>query len=621
MTARALDGPPPAGMARLFRALRHRNFRLYIGGQLVSLIGTWLQSVAQSWLVYRLTDSALLLGLAGFAGQAPVFFLAPLGGALADRTDRRRLLLFTQSASAALAAVLGILTLSGHITIAQIFIVAGLLGTVNALDIPTRQSFVVEMVGRQDLPNAIALNSSAVNAARILGPALAGVLVAVVGEGWCFVLNAASFLAVLTGLVLMRIAPRPANRAPGSPWSEIRAAWRFVCGAPPVRALLLLLGLISLAGMPYTVLMPIFANRILGGGARSLGILLGASGLGALSAALWLAFRSAARGLGRWVALSAGGLGVSLLLFSLSRHIWLSSLVLYFCGLFMMTQMAASNTLLQLLTPDELRGRIMAFYSMMFMGVAPFGALLAGALAQHMGAPMAVAIGGTAALAGGAFFAPAPAPAARRRTQPPGRTRGPPERPTGHARIPRTGQEDVAQVDAENACARTPHSAEGLLPAQSHADGPVPPQVVGSLQTQNARRVRGQSRPVGRGLQAHREVLRAVTVVVDGLLHQVRQRRTLGRLPLDLNEARRTLGDEAVEDRPSQHGAVATMLDLAHHVAAHEPGRHLDAGGLRERLGEEAVAHERGQHDGSRKQNPGVREQRLEFDHGTLLPP
>ena len=390
---------------RLFRALRHRNFRLYVAGQLVSLVGTWLQSVAQAWLVYRLTDSPLLLGLAGFVGQAPVFFLAPLGGAAADRTDRRRLLVFTQSASALLAGALGALTLLGHVTIAQVFVLAGLLGVVNAFDVPTRQSFVVEMVGREDLPNAIALNSSVVNAARILGPALAGILVAAVGEGWCFVLNALSFLAVIASLVLIRIARRPLERRPGSALAEIRAAWRFVADHPPVRALLLLLGLVSLTGMPFMVLMPIFADRILGGGARGLGILLGASGVGALTAALLLALRESPRGLGRWVAVSATGFGAALLLFSISRLFWLSAGILAFTGFFMMMQMAASNTLLQVLTPDALRGRIMAAYSMMFMGMAPFGALGAGASAHRLGAPVTVAAGGVVSILGGLVFA------------------------------------------------------------------------------------------------------------------------------------------------------------------------------------------------------------------------
>jgi MFS family permease len=392
-------------VARIGRALRHRNFRLYIGGQLVSLVGTWLQVVAQSWLVYRLTDSPLLLGVAGFVGQAPVFFLAPVGGAVADRVDRRRLLLLTQSSSAVLAGVLGALTLGGHVTIGHVLVVAGLLGAVNAVDMPTRQSFVVELVGRDDLPNAIALNSTAVNAARILGPAVAGFVVAAVGEGWCFVLNGVSFLAVLVGLALIRTDRRPAGAGRRSALDEIRDAWRFVTGHPAVSAILALLGLVSVMGMPYVVLMPIFADRILGGGSRGLGILLGATGVGALAAALVLASREGARGLGRWVAAAATGFGLSLVAFSASRSFGLSVATLVLCGFFMMTHMAASHTLLQVLTPDALRGRVMAAYSMMFMGMAPFGALGAGTAADRLGAPLAVAIGGVVVIAGGIYFA------------------------------------------------------------------------------------------------------------------------------------------------------------------------------------------------------------------------
>ena len=392
--------PPP-----VIRALQHRNFRLYIGGQGVSLVGTWLQTVAQSWLVYRLTDSAFLLGLTGFVSQAPVFFLAPIGGELADHLDRRRLLVWTQGISALLAAVLGALTVSGHVTIAQVLAVATLLGIVNAFDIPTRQSFVMEMVGREDLPNAIALNSSAVNLARALGPALAGVLVAAVGEGFCFLLNAVSFAGVIVALLAMRLEPRRSPQGELSPLRAILDALGFVRENSSVRAILVLLGLVSVVGMPYAVLMPIFADRVLGGGSATMGLLLASTGVGALAAALLLAVRASARGLGRWIAGSAVGFGVALAAFAASRSIPLSMAVLVATGFFMMTQMAASNTLLQVLTPDALRGRIMAFYSMMFMGMAPFGALGAGAAAQHLGAPATVAIGGAVSVVAGLVFA------------------------------------------------------------------------------------------------------------------------------------------------------------------------------------------------------------------------
>jgi len=392
-------------LPRLLRALRHRNFALFIGGQLISLVGTWLQSVAQSWLVYRLTGSSLLLGLAGFCGQIPIFLLAPLGGAVADRQNRRSLLVATQTSSMLLAFALGALTLAGRVTVNDVFILASLLGVVNAFDIPARQAFVVEMVEREDLPNAIALNSSIFNMARILGPAVAGVLVAAVGEGWCFVLNGVSFIAVIAGLLMMQLRAAARRDAPGTAFSYIVDGFRFAHGTRPIRALLLLLALVSLVGMPYSVLMPIFADRILHGGARGLGLLMGATGIGALAAAGLLAFRASARGLGRWVAFSAAGFGLSLILFSQSRWFWLSATLLVVTGFCMVLQMAASNTLLQTLSPDALRGRVMSIYSMMFMGMAPIGALLAGAAANHVGAPATLSAGGVLSILGAMVFA------------------------------------------------------------------------------------------------------------------------------------------------------------------------------------------------------------------------
>jgi MFS family permease len=399
----------------LLRALRHRNFRLFFGGQLVSLVGTWMQTIAQSWLVYRLTGSALLLGLVGFAGQIPVCVLAPVGGAVADRFPRRTVVVITQTASMLLAFVLAALTLTDVIRPAHVFVLAGMLGVVNAFDMPARQAFVVEMVGREDLPNAIALNSSIVNGARVAGPAIAGLLVGAIGEGYCFLANGISFLAVIGGLLAMRIPP--AERRPhGDAIAAIVEGFGFVTRTEIIRALLLLLGLVSIAGMPYAVLMPIFADRILHGGARGLGLLMGATGVGALIGALALAARDGLRGLGRWVAVSAAGFGVSLILFALSRSFWLSVVLLVPAGLFMMVQMAGSNTLIQSMVPDALRGRVMSVYAMMLMGMAPIGALLAGALAGRIGAPGTVIAGGVACLAGAALFGsklPALRPGAR----------------------------------------------------------------------------------------------------------------------------------------------------------------------------------------------------------------
>jgi MFS family permease len=386
------------------RALRHRNYQLFFGGQLISLTGTWMQSVAQSWLVYRLTGSAVLLGLVGFSGQIPVFLLAPIGGTIADRHNRHRILITTQTIAMFLAFALAALTLTAHIEVWNVFALAAALGIVNAFDIPARQAFVVDMVGRDDLINAIALNSSVVNGARIVGPAIAGILVATIGEGWCFFVNAVSYIAVITGLLLMRIVKQARVPLPGSALASIIEGFSFVWRTGPVRALLLLLGLISLMGMPYAVLMPIFADQILHGGASGLGLLMGASGAGALIAALSLAIRKGISGLGRWVAFSSAGFGVSIILFSLSRSFWLSAALLLPVGFSMMIQMASSNTLIQAMVPDKLRGRVMAVYSMMFMGMAPIGALLAGALAQRLGAPNTVAIGGAVCIVGAVAF-------------------------------------------------------------------------------------------------------------------------------------------------------------------------------------------------------------------------
>jgi MFS family permease len=386
-----------------WRALRHRNFQLFFSGQLISLIGTWMQSVAQSWLVYRLTGSALLLGSVGFASQIPVFLFAPLGGMTADRVNRRHIVISTQVAAMLLAFVLAALTLSGKVQVWHVFVLASLLGVVNAFDIPGRQSFLVDMVGKDDLMNAIALNSSMFNGARVIGPAIAGILVAKIGEGWCFFANAVSYIAVIVGLLLMKVQSRR-RASNASPLEHMMEGFRFVNQTAPIRALLLLLGVVSLVGMPYVVLMPIFADQILHGGARGLGILMGATGVGALLGALTLAFREGVKGLGRWVAWCSAGFGASLVVFSLSHTFWVSVLLLLPVGYTIMLQMACSNTLIQVMVPDALRGRVMAVYSMMFMGMAPIGALLGGALADRLGAPLTVAIGGLASIGGACWF-------------------------------------------------------------------------------------------------------------------------------------------------------------------------------------------------------------------------
>ena len=400
------------------RALRHRNFQLFFSGQLISLIGTWMQTVAQSWLVYRMTGSGLLLGSVGFASQIPVFLFAPLGGIVADRTNRKHVVIATQTVSMILAFILAALTLTHSVQVWHIFVLAALLGVVNAFDIPGRQSFLVDMVGKDDLMNAIALNSSMFNGARVIGPAVAGVLVARLGEGWCFFANGVSYIAVIAGLAMMNVHAPARVSANTSPWEHIREGFQFVERTAPIRALLMLLGVVSMTGMPYVVLMPIFADKILhsGGqefatligshdlGAVRLGILMGAAGVGALLGALTLAVRTGVKGLGRWVTVCCAGFGVSLILFALSKSFWLSVFLLLPVGYFIMLQMASSNTLIQVMVPDELRGRVMAVYSMMFMGMAPVGSVLGGALSDRLGAPLTIALGGLAAIAGAIWF-------------------------------------------------------------------------------------------------------------------------------------------------------------------------------------------------------------------------
>jgi MFS family permease len=387
------------------RSLKHRNFQLFFSGQSISLIGTWMDNIAEAWLVYRLTGSSLLLGAVAFAGQIPVFLIAPVAGLVADRCNRRKIVIATQVASMVFAFILAMLTLTKRVTVTEVIILAALMGVVNAFDIPARQSFLVEMVGREDLMNAIALNSTIFNGARIIGPSIAGILVASIGEGWCFFANSVSYIAVIAGLLMMRIPTKPAVTHHASPFEHIAEGFRFVRNTAPIRALLLLIGLVSLVAMPYSVLMPIFAARVLHGNARTLGILMGATGVGAMCGALMIASRRGVRGLAKLVPIACAAFGVFLILFTFSRSLILSAILLVPVGFSVMTQMSSSNTLVQSMVPDRLRGRTMAVYSMMFMGMAPFGALIAGAVAGHIGAPLTLAIGGTLTIAGAIAFA------------------------------------------------------------------------------------------------------------------------------------------------------------------------------------------------------------------------
>lgn len=364
-----------------------------------------MQTVAQSWLVYRLTGSSVLLGLLGFVGQIPILLLSPPAGLVADRWNRRSVVIATQTASMLLAFILAALTMTNHIKVWEIIVLATLLGVVNAFDVPARQSFLIEMVGREDLLNAIALNSSMFNGARVAGPAIAGVLVALIGEGWCFLLNGISYLAVIAGLFLMRIDNLKPVHDGGAPLEKLRQGFRFARHTRPIRALLVLVAIVSLLALPFSVLMPIFAVQILHGGASAYGTLMGAVGVGAMFGALALAMRQQLRGLGNVVAYAATGLGVSLVLFSFSHWYWVSFVILVASGFTMMMQFTATNTLIQAMVPDQLRGRVMSLYSMMFLGMTPIGSLLDGYIANYVGAPVTVAIGGLVSCLGGLAFA------------------------------------------------------------------------------------------------------------------------------------------------------------------------------------------------------------------------
>jgi MFS family permease len=399
----------------MWRALRHRNFRLFVTGQSISLIGTWMTRVATSWLVYRLTHSALLLGVVGFSGQIFTFLLAPFAGVIVDRMNRRQLLVWTQVLAGLQSLAMAALTLAGVITIWEIIALSTLQGVINAFDMPGRQSFLVQMVeDRADLGNAIALNSSMVNVARLIGPALAGIVIGGislgklriggVGDGYCFLIDGLSYIAVVISLLMMvvRVAPRPASNQRMA--EQLADGWTYVRGFPPIRTILLLFALTSLMGMPFMVLMPIFAAQVLHGGPDTLGMLMGASGVGALAAAVLLAMRRSVRGLTGTIRSSAFIFGGGLVLFGLSRSVWLSLLLMAVTGYGMMQGMASSNTIIQTLVPEDKRGRVMSYYTVAFVGMAPFGSLLAGGLAHWLGAPHAVILTGSFCLGGAAWY-------------------------------------------------------------------------------------------------------------------------------------------------------------------------------------------------------------------------
>ncbi len=397
--------PAARDFSHAWRALRHRNFRLFFGGQSISLIGTWMTRIATSWLVYRLTKSALLLGMVGFAGQIPTFLLAPLAGVLVDRIDRRKVLVWTQTLAMVQSLAMAWLTLSHRITVKEILALSAMQGVINAFDMPGRQSFMVKMVeDRADLSNAIAINSSMVNTARLIGPSLAGLLIAATNEGWCFLVDGVSYIAVIASLLLMRLAAANEARATTTMLAQLREGWTYVTGFAPIRTILLLFALLSLMGWPFMVLMPVFAAQVLHGGPHTLGFLMGAVGVGSLGSALAMVVRRSVRGLTKMIPIASAVFGVGLICFGLSSHMWLSMLMMLVTGFGMMQGLTASNTILQTLVDEKMRGRMMSYYTMAFVGMAPFGSLLAGALAHAIGAPRTVIVSGIACILGSLWF-------------------------------------------------------------------------------------------------------------------------------------------------------------------------------------------------------------------------
>lgn len=393
-------------VAFALRALQHRNFRLFFAGQTISLIGSWMQQVATGWLVYRLTNSAFLLGVVAFASQGPTFILSPIAGVLADRLNRRRMVIGAQVVMMAQATVLTVLVMTGTVEYWHVLLLSAVYGCASAFDIPARQSFLLEMIARrEDLPNAIALNSSMFNGARLIGPAIAGFVIARFGEGLTFLANSVTYLPVILSLIVMKVAPWQPAVGRVNVLGKLREGFSYAYNFSPIRDVLGLVAIVALFGVPFAVLLPVFAVQTLRGDAETLGLLMSATGFGALSGALFLAARPSVRGLSRVITAAATLFGASLIAFGLSRSVPLSIVLLVLAGFGMMVQMAASNTFLQTIVDDDKRGRIMSIYTMAYIGVAPFGSLLAGALADRAGAPLTMIIGGAVCMVGAALFA------------------------------------------------------------------------------------------------------------------------------------------------------------------------------------------------------------------------
>jgi MFS family permease len=393
-------------MDNIFRALRYRNFRIFFMGQGVSLVGTWMQAIAMSWLVYRLTNSAFMLGVVGFVSQAPLFFLTPFAGLMADRMDRRRILICTQILFMAQALALGVITMTGAVTVWYLIVFGFFLGCVNALDIPARQSFIVEMVEEKELlPNAIALQSFMFNAARLIGPSIAGMIIAVAGEGMCFVINGLSFIPVIGSFFFMKLAARPDAESASDMFESLREGFDHSFGFKPIRYILLLLAAVSLTGTSYIVLLPVFARDVLMGGASTLGFLMASAGVGALAATLYLASRKNVAGLVRMIPIASAIFAAGLIALAFSKTLWLSMACLSVSGFGFMAHTATSNTILQTIVDDDKRGRVMSFYTISFIGMVPIGSLISGTLASRIGSPLTVIIGGVLSLGASAAFA------------------------------------------------------------------------------------------------------------------------------------------------------------------------------------------------------------------------
>ncbi|HBC91734.1 MAG TPA: MFS transporter [Pelotomaculum sp.] len=400
------SGSNQSSLKFILRSFHYRNYLLFFSGQCISLIGTWMQNIAMSWLVYHLTGSALMLGLVGFVGQVPTFFISPFAGVLADRWNRHRILIFTQTMAMLQAFTLALLVLTKNVSIWHIIPLSVFLGLVNSLDAPARQSFVVEIVeNRNDLGNAIALNSSMFNGARLVGPSVAGILISLMGEGWCFLINGVSYFAVIIALLAMRIKPFRIEGKQDNIFKNLVEGFAYVGRHAPIRYILMLLALVSLTCMPYTVLMPIFSSEILRGGPHTLGFLMGTCGMGAFIGAVFLASRQSVRGVEKNIPFAAGLFGISLIFFSQSRSLWFSLLLMLFAGFGMIVHLASCNTVIQTIVDDDKRGRVMSMYAALFMGMAPFGSLFAGTAASRFGAPNTVLVGGIACVIGSFLFA------------------------------------------------------------------------------------------------------------------------------------------------------------------------------------------------------------------------